>query len=298
MKIVMLGNSGAGKTTYLSLMYDEMRGGVAGFEVRAREGGHHRQLLTDARAIRSSRYPPPTNRRDSFDFALSYAGEEVLPFTWRDHRGGAASGRTADGEDVAQLHADLKESDGIVMFIDGHALVHETRAARQAARLSSHVLRAMKDRPEVLTPLVVAITKCDLIDTADDKVGEAIIAPLNELISAVAATKHILGTVIGVSCGPRPENVAVPVLWSLRFGIIGMAMRLKAAMDESAAQANRAAANDWWLDRLVSKITQEDSWADIAQRHRRSALRAHADLQALIKPAEGLDKLLKGVPGF
>ena len=31
MKIVMLGHSGAGKTTYLSLMYAEMLDGIAGF---------------------------------------------------------------------------------------------------------------------------------------------------------------------------------------------------------------------------------------------------------------------------
>ena len=39
MKIVMLGHSGAGKTTYLSLMYAEMHEGVAGFRVRATTTG-------------------------------------------------------------------------------------------------------------------------------------------------------------------------------------------------------------------------------------------------------------------
>ena len=298
MKIAMLGNSGAGKTTYLSLMYEQMVDGIAGFEVRAVDSGHHSQLIKDARSIRSSRYPPPTNRRASYDLTLNYDGRGVLPFTWRDHRGGAASGRTSDGDDVAQLTADLSESDGIVMFIDGHALVTDSRTSRQAGRLSGHVLRAMRGRPEVLTPLVIAITKCDLIDIDDEKTQAAIIEPIDQLVNAVAATKHIVGTVIPVSCGPNPVNVAVPVLWSLRFGVIGMAMRLNDSFEESASAARRAAAKDTLLDRLGSWLTQEDSWNAIAERHRRDARQAARELEALIAPVEGLDELLKDIDGF
>ena len=71
MKIVMLGHSGAGKTTYLSLMYTEMQDGIGGFQVRAKNSSQHRQLLADAQAIRSSQYPPATNHRASYNLALS-----------------------------------------------------------------------------------------------------------------------------------------------------------------------------------------------------------------------------------
>ena len=297
-KIVMLGHSGAGKTTYLSLMYAEMQDGIGGFQVRAKNSSQHSQLLADARAIRSSRYPPATNRRASYDLALSYNSSEVLPFTWRDHRGGAASGRTSDAEDVGQLHKDLLESDAIVMFFDGRALVHDPVAARNASKLSSHVLRAMRDRPEIPTPLVVAVTKSDLIDVNDDKVGEKVFAPVAELVKAVAATQHIVGTLIPVACGPSPMNVVVPVLWSLRFGLLGMLIRLSAEVESSVQAANAAASRDTVIDRLVSWWRDESSYATIAENHRQVALRAHRQLQPLIKPAEGLEEMLKDIQYF
>ena len=256
MKIVMLGRGGVGKTTYVSLMYAEMQEGVGGFRVRASDDALHRQFMADAKAIRAGTYPAAAHRRARYDLALSYDSSEVMPFMLRDHRGGVASGRTSGAQDVAELNQDLLDSDGIVVFIDGHALVTEPGAAQQARRLSGHVLRAMKDRPEVTTPLVIAITKCDLIDTNDDKVVEAIITPLYELASAAAGTMHIVEAIIPVSCGPSPENVVVPVLWSLRFGILGMVQRVgwveyadQAAM---AAAARAAAARDRLTDRIVS----------------------------------------------
>jgi len=297
-KIMMLGHSGAGKTTYLSLMYAEMQDGIGGFRVRAADTGHHQQLLSDARQIRSSRYPPATRQRASYDLALSYNGSQVLPFTWQDHRGGAASGRSTDGEDVAQLTADLKEADGIVMFVDGAAIARDPAASRMAARLSSHVLRAMHQRAEVLTPLVIAVTKCDLVDLDDEKVSAKISVPFEELAKAVAATKHIVGTVLPISCGPSPLNVVVPVLWSLRFGVTGMAMRLNAQVEASASAMSSAAARDTLTDRIVSWWKDERSWANIAESHRQTGLRALRQLQVLIPPAEGLESLLDGIEYF
>lgn len=294
----MLGHSGAGKTTYLSLMYAEMQEGIAEFRVQANDGQHHKQLLHDARQIRASRYPPATRQRASYDLTLSYRGRPVLPFTWRDHRGGAASGRSTDGADVAQLTADLKAADGIVIFIDGAAVSRNHAASRMAGRLSSHVLRAMHERPEVLTPLVIAVTKADLIDLDDEKVTEAIFTPFEELVRAAAATQHIVGTIIAVSCGPSPLNVVVPVLWCLRFGVVGMAMRLNAEVEASASAMASAAARDTLTNRIASWWRDERSWAGIAEDHRRTGLRALQQLKVLIPPVEGLETLLKDIHYF
>jgi hypothetical protein len=294
----MLGHSGAGKTTYLSLMYAEMQEAIGGFQVSAKNDSQHRQLLADARAIRASRYPPATNRRASYDLMLRYNGSQVLPFTWRDHRGGAASGRTTDADDVSQLHQDLLESDAIVMFLDGYALLNERMAARNASRLSSHVLRAMRDRPPVPTPLLIAVTKSDLIDVEDEKVLEKIFEPVTELVKAVAATRHIVGTIVPVACGPFPVNVAVPVLWSLRFGLFGLLVRLRGEIESSVLAANAAASRDTLADRLVSWWRDEASYASIAANHRQAALRAHSQLEPLVKPAEGLQEMLKDISYF
>ncbi len=298
MKIVMLGHSGAGKTTYLALMYFEMQEDIGGFRVRAKDPQHHQQLLQDAQAIRVSRYPAPTHQRASYDLALSYNGSEVLPFTWRDHRGGAASGRTSDEQDVAALHQDLLESDAIVVFVDGAELATNARAARMVGRLNGHVLRALRAREDVLTPLVVAVTKCDLIDLENTRVVDAIFAPFMELTSAVTASEHIHGMLLPISCGPSPMNVIIPVLWSLRFGVVGMVMRLAATVEQEKNAAAVAASRDTFGDRVSSWFKNEPTWASIAAHHWRAAEAAYQEFKVLVPPAERLDDLLSDVESF
>lgn len=294
----MLGNSGAGKTTYVSLMYAAMHEGVCGFRVRASDDAHHRQLVADAKAIRAGAYPAATHRRACYDLALSYNGSEVMPFSWRDHRGGAASGRTSDARDVAELNQDLLDSDAIVMFVDGAELVNDPRAAAQmVGRLSSHILRALHSREEFLTPVVIAITKCDLIDLGDARVRGALDAPLRELVGAVRASCHVQGTVVQISCGPSPQNVILPVLFTLRFGVIGMGMRLAAAAQYFSEAARAAAGRDTLRDRIIARRRAQSS-GSLAVQLRLNAERAYQDLLVLIPPAEGLDKLLRDVESF
>ena len=279
-------------------MYAKMHEGVEGFRVHASDDAHHRQLMADAKAIRAGTYPAVTHRRACYDLALSYNGSEVMPFSWRDHRGGAASGRTSDAEDVAELNQDLLDSDAIVMFVDGAELVSEPSAGRMTGRLSSHILRALRSREEFLTPLVIAVTKCDLVDLGDARVRSALDTPLRELVSAIRASGHIQGTIIRVSCGPSPMNVIQPALFMLRFGLVGMGMRLAAAAQYSSEAARAAASRDTLRDRFSARRRRAQSPGSLAARYRLNAERAYQDLLVLIPPAEGLDKLLRDVESF
>jgi hypothetical protein len=294
----MLGNSGAGKTTYLSLMYAEMSEGVAGFQVRARSDAHHQVLMKDARGIRTGVYPAVTHRRASYDLALRYNGTEVLPFSWQDHRGGAASGRTSDADDVAELHRDLLDSDAILMFADGSELVSSPRAAKAFGRLSGPVLRALNARGQVPTPVVIVVTKCDLVNLRDPKVLEAVRAPLRELIGAIRDSKHIHGTVQLVSCGPSPSNVIYPALWSLRWGVLGMRERLDLVARRHSAAAKAAAKKNTLINRLAARFWGVPTNGDIALEERLYAQQAYQKLDALIQPVQGLDKLLADVSSF
>jgi len=51
-RIVMLGDTGAGKTTYMALMYQFMDKGHRGFRIRTDDERHHKELLHDAAEIR------------------------------------------------------------------------------------------------------------------------------------------------------------------------------------------------------------------------------------------------------
>lgn len=297
MKIVMLGHTGAGKTTYVSLMYREMQDGVAGFQVRARDSRQHDTLLKHARQILRGRYPDPTHQRSVYDLSLFHDGTEVLPFSWRDYRGGALADRST-GTGVGELHADLTTADGIVLFVDAVTLTRDRHATREVRRLTTHVQRALDSRDEVLTPVVVAVTKCDLVDMDAPGVTDAILDPFGPLVTAIGATSHIHGTVLPIACGPEPANVVVPVLWSLRFGIAGQALQLMAEIEAAQSAAAAAAARDTVGDRVRSFLFSEPTYASISEGHAATARSRFAQLEPLLEPVQQLGALLEDFHSF
>ncbi|MFJ4846351.1 MULTISPECIES: hypothetical protein [unclassified Streptomyces] len=298
MDIVMLGHSAAGKTTYVSLMYAVMREGVEGLSLRAEDPYAHRVLMRAAEAVLEGRYPPASDQRAVFDLVLQHDGRDIFPFRWRDYRGGALKERAGSSTQAGQLHEDLKQSQGIILFVDAQRLITHSAAAGEVRRMTVHVQRALEARGEALTPLVLALTKCDLVDLDDQGVLDRLIAPFQQLIDGIAATQHIHGAVVPLSCGPDPVNVAVPVLWSLHFGIVGRGIELQESVDGRLAAARDAAARDTIGDRLSSWWKGEPSWASISARHQLEAQAEFARLQPLVAPAERLGGLLEDVACF
>lgn len=224
MNIVMLGQSNAGKTTYMSLMYDLMRRGVAGFRVHA-DADTDQWLRAAAGGIRRGRYPYASGQHTAYELTLRFDGADVLPFTWRDYRGDALLERTRESVDARELHADLRTADGLVLFADAPALLAEGVTSTDARLLTGLVHRAVALRGERLTPIAILLTKADLVDWWDPAVLARLRAPFRPLIDAVARTIHVQGIVVPVACGPRSVGVLLPVLWMLHLGIVARAAR-------------------------------------------------------------------------
>ncbi|MFF3320732.1 hypothetical protein [Streptomyces sp. NPDC002889] len=298
MDIVMLGHSAAGKTTYVSLMYAAMHGGIEGFGLRAENVSDHRVLSAAAEAVLRGRYPNVSNQRSVFEFVLQYEGQDVFPFRWRDYRGGALRERKGNSEQAQQLHEDLMAAQAVVLFADAHRLVTVPGSARELRRMIMLVRSAMAERTTELTPVVLTFTKCDLIDMNQDGNLDRVVGPFQELIDAVAATQHLRGAFVPVACGPEPVNVVFPALWSLFYGIAGRALALEASLEQSLESARNAAARDTWWDRLASPLIGEDTWAEISARHQRTAEAEYERLEPLLAPAQRLEQLLEDVPSF
>lgn len=298
MDIVMLGHTAAGKTTYVSLMYAVMREGIEELSLRAEDPFAHSNLMGAAEAVLSGRYPPASDQRAVFDFVLQHRGQDVFPFRWRDYRGGALAERVAGSVQARQLHEDLKQAQGIILFADAQRLLGNRAAPGEVRRMTVHVQHALEARGDALTPVVVAITKCDLVDMESDHVVEQLVAPFQQLVDGIAATQHLHGALVPLACGPEPVNVAVPVLWSLHFGILGRGLELQAAVDGRLAAAREAAARDTLGDRISSWWKGEQSWAAVSAAHQRAAHAEYARLEPLVAPAERLGALLEGVTSF
>ena len=294
MNIVMLGHSDAGKTTYMSLMYDRLNKGVGGFRVAAAHDEDHRRLRRAARAIREGRYPDGSDRRQEHALRLRYGDSPLIDFVWKDYRGGALTERASEAQ-AAELFADLRKADGIVLFVDAHDLVSNPRGARKVRRLSVLVADALQDR-QALTPVVIAFTKCDLLPAhvADDE----LCAPFQTLIEAVGKQEHICGTTTRVICGRRSAHVDVPVLFCLSIGIVATAYRLRNQAEAHARERDAALARDNWWDRFSKSFQGVPSHRQHAVSLHQEVVRESAALNALIEPGQRLMNRMLELPQF
>jgi hypothetical protein len=293
MDIVMLGHTAAGKTTYVSLMYDAMRTGVEGFSLRAGDPDDHDALVAAAERIRKGRYPPPTSQRAVFEFVLRHGGRDVLPFRWRDYRGGALTQRSADNPDVRQLHRDLTRAQGMVVFVDSQRLLTRTGAAGEVRRITLHVQRALDARDGLITPLVVAFTKCDLVDIDDEAVQVRLSEPFQQLAAGAAASETVCFAAVPVCCGSQELNVAVPVLFSLLYALAGRARELQRSVEGKLGAAQDAADRSTLGNSLAAWWNGTASWADISARRRQEALAEYALLEPLLDSGLRLEELLR-----
>jgi hypothetical protein len=294
MEIVMLGHSAAGKSSYMALMYELMHRGVNGFSVSAARDQVHHQLLRDARAIRRGSYPDATDRRHQYALRLRHRRSTVVDFVWKDYRGAALT-EFSTSEQKAQLHADLRTADGIVLFVDLPELLVEERSRRKVRFLTVLVADALEDRSRP-TPLVIACTKSDLVAPSMDPAP--FVTALTPITDAVAASFHVHSTVVELSCGPRPSGIAVPVLFSLAFGIVARVQQLREAHAATLERVRTAASYDTFWDRLSSAFKDEPSWLSIAADRQAEADRELRALETLIEPGRELLAEINDLPRF
>jgi hypothetical protein len=294
MEIVMLGHSDAGKTTYMSLMYELMNKGVNGFSISAATDADHRRLMQDARAIRKGRYPDPSNRRHEYALRLRHNSSQVLDFRWKDFRGGVLTERSTSAQ-KRELQDDLMTADGIVLFVDLHDMVTSRHARRKVRFLNVLVTDVLsrRDRP---TPMVIAATKCDLVgDSVDLSPFESAFEPM---IEAISASQHTHGTLVELTCGPRPVNVHGPVLFCLALGVLARVAELQSSFESAIENAREAARKDTLWDRVSSPFKGEPTWRSIAADRYAAAFAEYTALEPLIEPSRALLHQVSGLPHF
>ncbi|MBB5102287.1 TRAFAC clade GTPase domain-containing protein [Streptomyces spectabilis] len=294
MNIVMLGHSQAGKTTYMALMYSTMNNGPYGFEVLCQDRAQHQQLLLAARAVLRGDYPPPTDHRQVYELKLRHGPSDLVDFRWRDHRGGALTERSTSGQS-AELRRDLLAADALVVFVDAYELLTSPRGARKVRSLMAPITAALADRT-TFAPLVIALTKCDLLGDDDDvrRFNQA----FDPLINAVQQSRHVYGTLIELACGPQPQNVVGPVLFCLYWAIAKRAEELNGHIESAMRQAAAYQAQNHLVGRWRAAWRGEPhpGWSAAEMLNRAQA--QYAQLQPLIEPGKRLENLLGELPLF
>lgn len=193
MKITMLGNSGSGKTSYLSVIGDLFyHSSVDGFFLsdRAYESntGFAFRSFDSIGTLSLGEFPDGTFGNTVIPVTLKHDGKEIIDIDLIDYRGGAidsiAKHEHVQGDDL-EVEAILLGSDAILVFVDAAMLIKCERNLAMARRelgvdaiteLLSRVLRHTKR-----INLIFLLTKCDSSTIVPDKDFERLVSLIPDL---------------------------------------------------------------------------------------------------------------------
>lgn len=292
----MIGLSNVGKTTFVSTMYAAMNDGYSEFMIRSARPADHSRLRDSAEQIRKGVFPPPTDRRSIYSLQLWHMANRVFDFNWRDYRGGALV-EASNSPQAMQLREDMKNADGLVFMVDSTELI---RAQQSRARLRPVIATAVRllSECEFVTPVVLVLTKWDLVASREDEAIAGAHALLGPLVDAVKGTQHLLGALIPVSCGPRPQNAELPALWCLHVGISVRGAVLSQNIEFYNKRIQVAEKRSGILDNIVSAWRGEPTWKAIGLQTKERLQNDLRQLEPLIAPSKRLEQLFTSITRF
>lgn len=136
LKVTLFGGTGQGKTTYtLALLY-QMAQGIDGFRIESRDADTATKYLNPWRDfVIARKWPAPTTGRREDNFKLYFQDQLITDFSWVDYQGGAVNIPTDESDEAAQLHADIQESNAVIIVADAYTIA--TRPTIEAEMLTS-----------------------------------------------------------------------------------------------------------------------------------------------------------------
>lgn len=165
MRVMMIGFSGAGKTTYMGAMYSLLnKKPCKGFSLRAKRTADHDKFLQIGARLAKGIYPKGTDILEEYQYSLLYKGKNVLDFDWYDYRGGVLA--SADSPDFDTVVSQIMNSDALVVFLDSTMFMPGEPAERRCVntwkRIMAIVQNVTVSRPEgTVFPISFVLTKSD-----------------------------------------------------------------------------------------------------------------------------------------
>ncbi|GAA1413882.1 hypothetical protein GCM10009639_67460 [Kitasatospora putterlickiae] len=290
LRVVALGHSSAGKSSYLAAAFTHLAAGRKGFRLVAADSAVASRLKDTGKRLAKGIYPPPTSRSTDLEAVLEYGRREVTGFHWTDYRGGALTDSAADDPETARLLGRLTDADAVVVFADAHRLATDPDSHDEVRRTVVLLHRAVGDGSTPL-PIVLAYTKSDLLaGPADWARARAAAAPLEELL---AGGGRVRGATVAVSCGRSPRGVAVPVLWCLSTLLDHRARQAENRLETANGFVKDLRREANGIDSLVSWFKGVESAAKRLAYWEGEVRERKEEVAGLSRPARRLAKLLE-----
>lgn len=235
----MLGHSSAGKTTYMAALYYRMSNGLYDYKMHYDSWANYwfkryikkninytidesekegKDLETISQNVSKGIYPPATAIRQEYVFKMRYKYYNEIEFNWFDYRGGALMERSSQSSDSAELISKIKNSDALIVFLDGTKLEDNlSRNEREFRRLVYLVKNAISNlsvEDNAYYPISFVITKNDLCYNALNSDGFNYF--WDNILSDIKQSKKVAGLITWATVNQvNIYNVHWPLFFSI-----------------------------------------------------------------------------------
>ena len=237
MNILMVGHSGAGKTSFMAGLYKYVGEDPENYGISAKRSTQKLQLSRMARDLVNGTYPSGTDVQQKYEFAFTVAGKELMPFNWIDYRGGILLSEEPDDEDMNKFMKAIKKADALVVFLDGEKLVQPgAKWNMEYDILISCIESSLTVSHHSWFPISFVITKCDKVPDGASFHG---LSRFQSLFSQIDKSKTV-GAML-VQCAVNKDLYHIP-FFVLAYSIYGGSPiymnRCKKAYNAAVERAN------------------------------------------------------------
>lgn len=166
-RIVILGRRAAGKTVYLSVLYEKYWKAIHGLTMKAISGNVHTDLVKTVDALRHGRWPPATLETQHCDLEIDYKGQRYV-LVALDYAGElfrkAFVEDVRDTEETAVLVEHIDRAAAVIMLVDPATLGGDDVDAKidDDFGMTQVATRILNWPGGDKIPFVLALTKADV----------------------------------------------------------------------------------------------------------------------------------------
>ena len=224
MKILMVGHSRSGKTSYMSGLYHLYGDDPKGFGLWMSNSSKKANLKRLGDQISNGRYPSGTDISSVYNFWLQYDNELLIPVDWYDYRGGALSETSNISKDAQALVSQISTADALIVFLDGEKITKMTDddLEEEYDVLIWAIQKSISNRASKghYFPISFVITKGDLYSTYDPLYGSAGLNYFMPIITTIRESQVAAGMIGVVEVSMEGiHNVFAPLIFSLYYGM-------------------------------------------------------------------------------
>jgi len=199
LKIALIGESGVGKTTFLSSFYGNLLSEnflkTYGYHLIAENAGQGNFLLAKYHELEKGKFPQPTTQIEKYTF--DFRGKDLdannlLKITFYDYPGGWWNSESPYTEiERKKMLRELSECHGGLILIDGYKYLKEgtNYIEKSFKQIKSELIKNYQNPPErdISLSWIIAITKADLlpIDKDPTEIWKEIITDCKDEINGI-----------------------------------------------------------------------------------------------------------------